>query len=766
MRGNRLFRAFLVFFCFCSSPVVLALSVSPESLEFKAKVDAPVHVFFDIVLEEQTPVVDIAIDGFKADRQIQDLGGGKYRILIAPETSTAGAVQGRIQVTANSQAVGDPIKLSGVIEPWIEVRPQRIFLGSIGHGDGFAEPKTWNLTLKSETEDFDVEAVEFPEIEGAAWKLEPEQGIPAKEKKLSLTFAPNSLAAGLPFGALARKFAVIRITHPKASVLTVPITGMLSVNTTGRDYSTFLYKGELRWQGPWGTPNIAAMFLAMGLLLLCAFGAAVHAKLTEISNSKYFASAFKGLKWLVAASVFPALAYGCLLLVKTYSRGGWVAMGVGIVVLLMGCRGVRFYPLVLAGLFAVGIALNPQGLDRMASTGAVESDKSISNRLLLWQGALQVMAENPWRGVGSGKFGEVFMRDYQLPSHTQEYTTAINDFLTLGTERGVAPLAFAASFFVLVAGIGLVMGMRCQQPLFVGCAATIFCGMVGSWFSSIAFQSNSFYLLIASALLIGMGALWNIWRRSGKQAVSGQGAWRVLTLAGYKSLLKAAGGFVAIWLVLAVLCAGLVGVLGYLALQPRPEVREQTVAGMRGVEVRPRGGNIKGVVFYVGDRGETPESLLKNTLRPLAAKGWAVICFELLPFHSDAGKLMQEVIAMNLQKKSPDQKWFVAGHRRGGLLALELAEADAPSRVAAYMPAASGSVALESMDDLIEGIPCPILLCAQEGDSGRFAALLQKIALNESQPVLEKRIHRNEFKTESKLWQQWIEDMDRWFEEP
>jgi hypothetical protein len=54
-------------------------------------------------------------------------------------------------------------------------------------------------------------------------------------------------------------------------------------------------------------------------------------------------------------------------------------------------------------------------------------------------GFLHTDPNGTWTGVGAGRFGEIFERDYQLPEHKATYTTAINDFLTLGAERGIVP---------------------------------------------------------------------------------------------------------------------------------------------------------------------------------------------------------------------------------------------------------------------------------------------------------------------------------------
>ena len=316
--------------------VASAAKISPQQLEFDTHLDEPILCVIFVDLDGRSVTgIDVVATGLLIDYRIQNLGSGHYRMDVAPETLEAGSIHGKIQVLADGQPIGDPVTISGQVKPWIASRPSKLFLGSIGHGKQFLAPKSWKLSLVSDTAAFNIESVVFPEIEGATWRCEPAAGVPSREKTLVIEFSPDALAKGFPFGALARKFINIHTSHPEAAVLSIPVTGMLSVNTTGRDYSTYLYKGQLRWQGPWGTPNIAAAFLATLLLVTCGFGAALHRTVGAMVRTKHSSSvkrkALTIFQWLASCGIIGAMAFGCFFLVNTYSRGGWLGLAGGVI---------------------------------------------------------------------------------------------------------------------------------------------------------------------------------------------------------------------------------------------------------------------------------------------------------------------------------------------------------------------------------------------------------------------------------------------------
>src|SRR5690606_31136405 len=143
-----------------------------------------------------------------------------------------------------------------------------------------------------------------------------------------------------------------------------------------RDFSKFVFKGHERWQGKWATPNIAAA--VTGPMAVLLFG---YALLLVPSGSA------KPLRWVAFGLLAIAFVYVSWLLARTYSRGGWVAVAAGMMILLALAKHKRVYALIGIGVLGAMIAFQPAGLERTASSLSIDQDRSIANRLLIWRGA-------------------------------------------------------------------------------------------------------------------------------------------------------------------------------------------------------------------------------------------------------------------------------------------------------------------------------------------------------------------------------------------
>jgi O-Antigen ligase len=712
-----------------------AIVVQPSELQFDTRLDEAPLLTLDIDLETVTPKdFTVEIGGIQCDRRVLSKGTGRYTVEIAPDTSVTGAAHGSIVFKNSGMILGTPIPISGIVRPWVSVQPAKLFIGSIGHGANFTKPQTYSTTLASDNDLFDVESVEFQGIQGATWTCEPKTGNSAPRKELKFTFSPDAFADGVPYGALAKKAILVHLSHSKASTIVIPVLGLVSINTTGRDYSQYLYHGQVRWSGRWGTPNVAAAFIATATILLCGIACALHQRLSGRP------------RWQIALAVivFPAMAAGCYFLAGTYSRGGWFAAVIGIAVLLFGMRSPRLYTIGLAVLFAIAIATHPAGLNRAASTTLVSQDKSAHHRLLVWQGALQMMAEHPWRGVGPGQFGKTFAKDYQLPTHTQEYTTAINDFLTLGAERGIPMLALVSSIASGLILFALKIGIKERNSFLTGCAAAILCYLVCCWFSSIAFHRNTSYLALASAagIIIGVGF------REVRHAK--------------ESLPRRISRYSILWASLAIAIATASSTAGVVALFKRPVVCKFSVDGLRGLEVRPRWGASRGAILYFGDRPSDGEFLLKSTLRPLAQKGWTVFTLDQSRYSSDACAATSSLIQKMQTAGILTGPWFIAGHRQGAQTALAAASVAHPRAVTCYLTPARSAFLDLSPCIALPKLSAPIQLVAQDADTARSSQHLSEL-IRASQGAgrsLEPVIHHGEFSIESSFWQQWITDID------
>lgn len=713
-----------------------ALTVIPPTLTFDARLDDPVLLTLEVRLDSPKAKLTVELEGFHCDRKITALNDGRYRIEIAPDTGYAGSLDGQIKLESDGVKVGEPITISGRVRPWIAIRPTRLFMGQIGKGPTFSEPQTRSVLLTSDNQPFDIRSVDFGDIPGGSWHSDPKPGAPALTRTVRLSFSGDALAAGVPYGALAKKAIIIHTSQPQATDLIIPVEGLISVNTTGRDYAQYQYNGQLRWEGHWPTPNFAAAFLATGLVLLCGLGGTAHERLS------------KRMYWQVALAtvILPMTAAGCRYLTLTYSRGGWFALAAGSAILLIGRTGCRWYGMALALIFAVTIGIQPRGPSRVASSVEIAQDKSVEHRLLVWKGALQMMAEHPWSGVGRGRFGDVFATDYRLPTHTDDYNTAVNDFLTFGAERGI-PLLTAA----LTGSIGLLVAAvwigRCERnAILLGCGAAMTCYLVSCWFSSIAFYWSSSSLFIGAVAGVLITLLWREFRM------------------GRRGLTKRMGHYAAKIASAFALLGAVCRIAGVVSLRSLPDVTPIRLGGISGLEVSPRWSAVKGTIFYIGDAGQTPESLLASTLRPLATKGWSVLCFEQPEFTSDAYEGLLQTLEAGRKTGLLRNRWFMAGHQRGAQLVLALAAKSHPTAVGCYMTPYQS--AFEELSPLIQikQIQEPLLLCAQRTDALRSAQRLSQLVAAESvygRLNTTHEIHPADFSYASPRWQRWINALDR-----
>jgi hypothetical protein len=195
----------------------------------------------------------------------------------------------------------------------------------------------------------------------------------------------------------------------------------------------YFYGETLRWSFGFENPNKAAVIFACAVPLgWCLW------QLSWRLKSKWL----KVLALLVTAAALMAAWY-CLIM--TYSRGGLVAAGVALFYLIGHAaleggkpetpwhkRAEVWLSVLLGAVLAVGTMWNGLG-DR--STEALGKDASVANRMELWNGALQMAAENV-HGFGTGKSGEQYMQWYQPLERQEGYRTMVNSYLTFLVEQG------------------------------------------------------------------------------------------------------------------------------------------------------------------------------------------------------------------------------------------------------------------------------------------------------------------------------------------
>lgn len=210
-------------------------------------------------------------------------------------------------------------------------------------------------------------------------------------------------------------------------------------------------------------------------------------------------------------------------LAVTFSRGGWVAAGAGVLLLLglLLChRNHRLRAfLVLVCVLAIGSVFTVRVLSntvtymrRVANpdeNGAGVLD--INARLDMWNAAVQMWRDHPWWGVGPGHFDYRF-REYRPEAFQQRPEHAHNDYLELLADWGVA------GDVIVLAGIGLfVFGLmeswshvrREETDFGFGMSSryAFFLGAVSGLFALAVHSLVDFNLHITANALVGVVVL-------------------------------------------------------------------------------------------------------------------------------------------------------------------------------------------------------------------------------------------------------------------
>ena len=136
------------------------------------------------------------------------------------------------------------------------------------------------------------------------------------------------------------------------------------------------------------------------------------------------------------------LALGCIALFYTASRASWLAFAGAVVFLGV----IRFNKVILGGLIVTAILavfLMPKHM--LIHFDANKKEQSVSERLMLWQRAIDVIKAHPFLGVGINTYNAVHMK-YDTVKDTRVLGYyAHNGYLQLAAEIGL----FGIGFFIL-----------------------------------------------------------------------------------------------------------------------------------------------------------------------------------------------------------------------------------------------------------------------------------------------------------------------------
>ena len=163
----------------------------------------------------------------------------------------------------------------------------------------------------------------------------------------------------------------------------------------------------------------------------------------------------------------------------TYTRGAWIGLGAGVLVLVATVRRGRW--LLVAGLIVLagGAAVAPYELRHRVLSMADPEDASVRERLYMWRSGLLMWRERPVLGIGPGGVKREYPR-YALPEAVKQRTGHVHSTpLQILVERGV--LGLAAWLLIWAAFLTRCVGLLRRLPaeaqperaLVAGCLASM-----------------------------------------------------------------------------------------------------------------------------------------------------------------------------------------------------------------------------------------------------------------------------------------------------
>src|ERR1035437_5390234 len=232
----------------------------------------------------------------------------------------------------------------------------------------------------------------------------------------------------------------------------------------------FEYHGQARWAGPWESPNTFGVLMGAGLVL--AVGLLVQSPRSKDQSrpnaegrKRSLRSRVQRLKSIAQQGLLLAAAgvmgWG---LIKSYSRGAWLGAVVGLGLLVVQSSRFKAQGSRLKGQLALGVVIVSlgvlafwgfrqveRGMVRRAYSAANANDFSWRNRVAAYEGALQMIAERPWFGLGWNQPERMYDQYYRAAKVDEGMAIQMNDYFTLGTTLGVPGLVC----FVMYVGLSL-----------------------------------------------------------------------------------------------------------------------------------------------------------------------------------------------------------------------------------------------------------------------------------------------------------------------
>ena len=249
----------------------------------------------------------------------------------------------------------------------------------------------------------------------------------------------------------------------------------------------FHYLGNDRLQLWFITPNVCASFLSMTILL------SIGIFLCCVDRKKLY------FKIIAFALGFAVIAQE-LLTALTYSRGGYLALGTGLVFAWLFCR--KKWVLFFFLAFIAILLLTSNGMDRVQSIGAT-GEGSIRNRLLLWNGGAGIIAQNWFSGVGSTeKAGELYTGWHQPLGLNERYRGLISDYLNISVSYGIFALFAYLSVIFSAVWLGIRLWLAKKNSMLLLTLGAMTAYLLSAIFSTFYLFMDTYWIFIVSFLIV------------------------------------------------------------------------------------------------------------------------------------------------------------------------------------------------------------------------------------------------------------------------
>jgi putative inorganic carbon (hco3(-)) transporter len=185
------------------------------------------------------------------------------------------------------------------------------------------------------------------------------------------------------------------------------------------------------------------------------------------------------------ALLFLSIGVNASVLLLSQSRGGWLGLGVGILLLFAWKYRLGRWlapAIILAGiLFFARLGTEKAGNNIMASIGDDHDAKIIIGmRTELWDGAMHGIADFPYIGMGMNVFRQTVRVIYPLffiPPYI-DVANCHNQFLQTALDLGIPGLIAYIALLAAAIAMGIRVWHRCGQPWIRAAAQGLVCGII------------------------------------------------------------------------------------------------------------------------------------------------------------------------------------------------------------------------------------------------------------------------------------------------